>query len=468
MATVTIAENAAQTSAPTADGAVAVRPLRRIGVWGHYHGGNQGDDLVVATVIANLRARWPEADIIGFCLNPADTLARHGIRAFPINQHAGRSRTPTAAWKAARETTSGGSGWWSGTWNWLKQSRVLQALKASFRTGWTRVQNGLRELPFIWRSYQALRGVDLLVVAGSAPLFDGWGGPWGHPYAVFKWSLLAYLRGARVVYLSIGAGPLDAGLSRFFVSRAVRLAEYSSFRDVGSANLIKELGVRGAPLVCPDMGFAFPAEKHINRPAPACLQKRPVVGLNVMAHLDPRHMPWGDGQKYSAYLRRMAAFAHWLLQQDIGVVMLYSQIQADPRATAEMLEILCQEHGLPAAAALVAEPIHDFADLATQISWCDLVVSARFHCLVVPLAMGKPVVALAYHPKTVDLMESISQGAYCLDIDTASVEEIVRTFQALQAAQLSVGQTIREHVGEFRRQLAAQFDQAIGIGPQAD
>jgi polysaccharide pyruvyl transferase WcaK-like protein len=51
----------------------------KIGVWGHFHGGNIGDDIVVATLIANIRRRLPGHEIYGFSLSPGDTARRHGV-----------------------------------------------------------------------------------------------------------------------------------------------------------------------------------------------------------------------------------------------------------------------------------------------------------------------------------------------------------------------------------------------------
>ncbi|MCA9847468.1 MAG: hypothetical protein KC472_05815, partial [Dehalococcoidia bacterium] len=57
----------------------------RVAVWGHYYGPNLGDELVTSTVIAAVRARRPEADVIGISIAPDDTRERHGIPAYPLS-----------------------------------------------------------------------------------------------------------------------------------------------------------------------------------------------------------------------------------------------------------------------------------------------------------------------------------------------------------------------------------------------
>lgn len=61
-------------SSPGKDGARRVR----IGISGSYGGMNLGDEAILEGILGALRASL-EADVIVFSLNPADTLARHGV-----------------------------------------------------------------------------------------------------------------------------------------------------------------------------------------------------------------------------------------------------------------------------------------------------------------------------------------------------------------------------------------------------
>ena len=58
------------------------------------------------------------------------------------------------------------------------------------------------------RAWRTLKGTDMFIIPGTGLLTDafalaGWG-----PYGVFKWSLMAKLRRCRVIFLSVGAGPV--------------------------------------------------------------------------------------------------------------------------------------------------------------------------------------------------------------------------------------------------------------------
>ena len=58
-------------------------------------------------------------------------------------------------------------------------------------------------------------------------------------------SCSAKLSGAKCYFVNVGAGPLERRLSRWFINRALHLADYVSFRDAKSLALVQEIGFTG-------------------------------------------------------------------------------------------------------------------------------------------------------------------------------------------------------------------------------
>src|SRR5262249_61198590 len=100
-------------------------------------------------------------------------------------------------------------------------------------------------LIFLAQSSTRLKGTDLLIVTGGNQLIDYFGGVWGFPFTLLTWCLLARMRGARVAFLSVGAGPLSSALGGGFWRWSLALADYCSFRDESSRVLGQELGFAG-------------------------------------------------------------------------------------------------------------------------------------------------------------------------------------------------------------------------------
>src|SRR5215831_13464369 len=194
---------------------------KKIGVFSHGGTKNLGDEALLAAVIQNVKRRIPAADVIAFTINPVDTQQRHGVSAFPIRRfnppapqpHARTGETPTQAAKAASAKP--------GIKATLKKMPGLRPALAGLRKFAANVSDILYEPKFLTDAYRSLKGVDLLLVAGSQQLNDGYGGAWGFPFTLYKWTWLAKLTRTKVAILSVGAGPIDSALSKWFFRRVL-------------------------------------------------------------------------------------------------------------------------------------------------------------------------------------------------------------------------------------------------------
>jgi polysaccharide pyruvyl transferase WcaK-like protein len=430
---------------------------RTIAVWGHYHGGNLGDELVVSTVVEAIRRRDPDATIVGISGSPADTRVRHGIDAYPIIPDLGEAKAPAETPSAETPASA------------TDQKPPGHIRKAGRRVpGLKRVYGVAREPLFLKRSYDWLQDVDLVVVAGSGPLLDTWQGPWGHPYSIFRWALLTRLAKVPMAYLSVGAGPIDGGLSRFFIRRALGWSSYLTVRDAHSAVVLSAIGVKGPPPVKPDMGFGLP-DHYLDRPPRSNDHGTGelVVGLNLMAHGDPRYWHKGDPDKYAAYVDKMAAFTAWLLESGHRVTLFSSQIPRDRLVEEDVLEALgristVDRERLESAFAR----IEGVSDLVSVIAGCDVVISARYHSVLLPLLLDVPVIGLSYHPKTNALFDLVGRSGECLDIDRVDSTALENAFQATtEPLSPEAHLAFRRRVEELRRAVEDQFDACFGVTP---
>ncbi len=404
-----------------------------IGIWGHYYGANLGDELVTHVVAQAIRARLPHAEIHAFSLDPQDSRARHGLPATPISARPPENHPE----RAPRPRPSG--------WR-----RIALGL-------WRRARGVLREGPHLWHGYRALRRVDLLIVAGSGQLLDSWSGPWGHPYTAWKWAMLARLAGTRLAFLSVGAGPIQHPLSRWFVRSAVQRAEYVSVRDQASARELRSAGVRQALPVVPDMAFGLAQEEL---PVVGPHRDRWVVGVNPMAHASAHYWGRGDETLYRAYVEKVAQLVRALVEEDADVVLFSSQVRADPLTAHDVLEHLDAQGGVPAGRVAV-HPVQSVQDLLRTVAGCDEVIGARYHCVLTPLMLGVPTLALAYHPKTVHLMAMAGQGDYCLDIDAFEPEHLLARHHRLRQHHDLVREALLGAMPALRAAVDEQFDHVL-------
>ena len=174
--------------------------IRKIGLLNHMGAGNLGDDATQDAVMQNVKRRWPDAEIVLFSMNPADTSsqARHTLVSNSNRIRVSRRTNanvdpqPTGRSRASYE-------------NVAQSFCSFTALNAQrLKSDAPSSTNHL----FLIKSLLILRSLDLLIISGGGQLLDSWGGPWKFPYTIFKWTLLAKLSGEKCYFLNVGAGPL--------------------------------------------------------------------------------------------------------------------------------------------------------------------------------------------------------------------------------------------------------------------
>lgn len=445
--------------------------VKRIGIFGHVGSGNLGDEAIFSVVIQNIRSRYPSAEICCFTINPDDTSQRHKLDAYPIRRRDKPRAYPAVsepesekepednrAYRQGRppalsERIKHGLKAVPGVYLLLsKVPRILQALKAA-----------VREPGFLLRSYRNLKGVDLLIIAGSQQLIDYVaGGAWGHPYTLFKWVLLAKARKTKIAFVSCGAGPIRSALGGFFIRTALSIAQYRSYRDEASRKCVAELGVSAADPVFPDLVYSLRVDDAAPRghtPASA----RPVVGINPLPFLEPRYWVGGSVQNYEIYTGLLADFAAWLIQRGHDVLFFPTQLRGDPPVIDD-IRTRMRQSGIPDLEKHVIDhPVRSFDDLVSAISRTDLVVATRFHGVVVSYLLNRPVLGIAYAVKTNDLMEQMGQGEFALDILRLELKSLQEQFLALESRKAAIKTALGQHIAAQRQALDVQYDRVFRL-----
>ena len=410
---------------------------KKIALLHHTGCGNLGDDAIIDVVASNIRRRWDNAEITVFSMNPDDTAKRHGISSFPIRRY----RWDTRHRSATSETTQPGG---HKLRNWFRKTRnpAVRLPRAAFG-----------ELAFLVESYRILRSFDLLIVSGGGQLTER-GGPWSFPYALFVWSVMAKLAGVRFVFLNVGAGPLNHPLSKIFVPRALRVADYVSFRDKQSQDLATDLGFTGRGYVFPDNVYSFEVASP-NLPAKDA--NRPVVGVAPMPY------PFSDLLKHPSnadaiqddLICKMATFAAFLVRQSYSIKLFGSDTKADPSAIEDLRKVLLNRHHISTPEYI---PLESVSELLSRMSAMDYVVTCRFHGVVFAHLLNKPVLAIAHHPKVTHLMNALGLSQYCVDMRTFDPMLLMDRFASLVSDTETVKRSMAAKLADYRLKLTIQFD----------
>jgi polysaccharide pyruvyl transferase WcaK-like protein len=422
---------------------VVVQEHRRIGLLDHFGTGNLGDDATIQAALQHIRSRWPDALIIGLSLNPLDSQRRHGIPTYAIRQE-GFFPFPLKA--KLKDVLS-------------KYRFLFMALRAVRNVAITKPMWFFREILFLTKSFRIAKSLDLLIICGGGQLLDAWGGPWAFPYTLFKWVLLAKLSHTKCYFVNVGAGPLDYPLSKWFIKRALLLADYVSFRDGKSRVLIREIGFRNRTQVVADSvyGLQIP-DLNINR---GHIGKRGglTIGIAPMAYCDPRRYWDKDKAVYECFIRKLADFSAGLIRDHHRLRLFSSDIWFDSQAILDLELTIKNEYAIDTATWITSEPVTGINEFISQLSQVDCIVTCKFHGVVFAHLLNVPVLAIAHHPKVATLMDDFELSEYCLDIRKFDVDLLKSTFDRLVANMDDIKACVPRKVAYYQRELALQFDQ---------
>jgi len=420
---------------------------KKVGLLDHMGGGNLGDDATQTAVIENILKRWPDCEICALSMNPTDTQARHNVPSYPLRARVwafgGEKPGKQVNLKSKFKTTIGRFG------------GIYRGLQLVNYLGLRLPRILYRELLFLIKSFAIVRSFDLLIISGGGQLMDLWGGPWGFPYTIFKWIILAKLAHIRCIVLNVGAGPLERRLSKYFIGVALSASDYVSFRDKKSFNLIRGIGFNGKAEVFPDCVYGLDAAEFAQEEK----QSTSVVGIAPMAYADPNVYPEHDPAVYHQLIDSLDSLGSWLVHNSYSLKLFCSDIGVDPPAIEDLRSHLMSSCKSPLEDAIAIPSLKSGADLLVNMASMDYVVTCRFHGVVFAHILNKPVIAISHHPKMSTLMNDLGLEEYCIDMHACDADVLTDKLVSLVKNGQAIKKKMAEKLACYREELAEQFDQ---------
>jgi polysaccharide pyruvyl transferase WcaK-like protein len=397
---------------------------KKIFFFGHFDSTNFGNESTLQAILYHLRCFQPNAEITCISTGPEATAAIHHIKAVPLAEaflRPSSSRNP-----------------------------VLRAIRMVFI--------GVpSELYRLIKGIRMLKGTDMLIIPGTGLLTDAYGLlGWG-PYTLLKWSLIARICRCKILFVSIGAGPIYGTLGRYFVRTILSLADFRSYRDDSTKVYLKGIGFPAdKDPIYPDLAFSLPESVIPHGPTPK--HSRCVVGLGVMAYAGSYSVVKND-TTYTKYMETLVALAAWLIAHDYDIRLLSGDI-ADTNAREMFCDLLKKRlspHDKEQRGHVFNESIHSVEDLFSQISATDFVVATRFHNALFALLCNKPAISISFHHKCDSLMSAMGISEYSLDINELKADGMVEKFCDLETNAARIRPLIEARAKEFRQALDEQY-----------
>ena len=383
---------------------------QRVALLGLFGGGNFGNDGSFEAMLNFLRKAHPQAELFCICSRPQVITARYGVAAVQINGYAPELCVPGRRWR-----------------------KLLAKLN-------------------LYATLKHLRGADLVIIPGTGILDDFGDHPYGMPWEILRWSLGARLLGAKLAFVSIGAGPIHNRLSRQMMKSAARLAHYRSYRDTLSQDFMTRIGLKAADdPVYPDIAFGLPFPQPLERADRARLN----VGIGVMRYFGWYGFSDGGREIYDRYIDKLTRFAAYVLDHGHSIRLLAGDaMDADP--IDDLRRRLRATRPQAAPEDVISEAAGSLHDIMRQISMTDIVVTTRFHNLVCALKLGRPTISLGYAKKNDWLMQQAGLADFCDHVESFDVDELIARFEQMRATAADCAQRVNANNIIIDAQLKAQ------------
>ena len=394
---------------------------KRIAFFGHFDSSNFGNESTLQAILYHLRCFHPDAEVTCISTGHEATVATHQIEAIPV-----------------AETFA----------KWRFRNPFLRAVR--------RICIGIPRELYSWPKYlMRLMRIDMLIIPGTGLLTDAYGLLGFGPYNMFKWSLIAKICRCKLLFVSVGAGPIYGILGRCFVRSSLSLADFRSYRDKSTVQYLEGIGFRSDnDRIYPDLAFSLPEAAIPNRDTKK--NRRCVVGLGLMEYGGMYSVLKPSSENYLAYLENLVTVVNWLLAHEYDVRLLCGDL-GDMHAKQQFSELLRERLSVCDESRIVDEPVLTVENLLSQIVATDVVVATRFHNILLALLCNKPVISISFHHKCASLMNAMELSGYCLDINELTADRVIEKFCDLEANADKLKPLIRQKVTEFRNALDEQY-----------
>jgi polysaccharide pyruvyl transferase WcaK-like protein len=311
------------------------------------------------------------------------------------------------------------------------------------------------------KAFRTLKGTTMLVMTGTGMLSDFGIGPLDLHYEILKWAILAKVRGCKVLFVSVGVGPLAHSLSRWIVKRALSLADYRSYRDTFSRQYLESIGFNAsADRVYPDLAFSLVSSQ--TPVGPGGDRDSRLIGLGLMDYYGQHPSPQERERVYQRYVERVTRFAVWLLQRGYSLRLLIGDVSYDKRVKGDLRRLLERTGVTFDAGRIIDEPVSSTEQLCAQLARTDMVVATRFHNVLLALLLNRPVIALAPHEKVRSLMAGVGLADFSQDAAELDVDLLIEQFERLRDSAAILKAPLKEKMDGFRRALDEQYRYVFG------
>ena len=346
--------------------------LKTILIAGYYGFGNTGDEVILESILNNLRNEIENVQIIVISGNVEDTQNMHNVTAV----------------------------------SWIDIGKVVECCSQCDLV----ILGG----GGIFHDYLNNDPNTLLTSNYSGISF----------YATFP--ILAYLLGKPLIIYAVGVGPLFSDESKKLTFSSFELATISSVRDIESKKELSKLGINNKKIqVTTDPAFELAIPSDFSKELRSSIEKTKkgkfLVGVSLRE--------WNVGVQTHEWIKNVASALDQIIEQyDADVIFLPFQRLGEDKmddyaVSQDTINIMKNKERTS-----VLNKKYSPSEMEGIISCCDILIGMRLHSVILGAKASVPVIGIVYDSKVRNIMKQLKCEEYALDLSSLETNNLFNLF----------------------------------------
>ncbi|MGP8329818.1 MAG: polysaccharide pyruvyl transferase family protein [Methanosarcinaceae archaeon] len=263
---------------------------------------------------------------------------------------------------------------------------------------------------------------ECLIIGGGnllMDLFPRW------PIRLYRIFYQFYQKGLPVMILGVGAFPIRTMAGKFLLKKIVTQSDLVYVRDERSQTYIQNSW--HTPIGChPDFALSLPVNAVYMKPA----KESPLIISVNIGSIYEENNPVIDKRKSIELAKNVAeailVYYH-KSQEEISFYLYDTNYPTDRHGAIRLTDFLVAG-GVAKELIQYDDRVLSVATLLKKISLSKFAITTRLHAGILALKMGIPVIAIAYQPKVVSVLEYIGVPDCVIDIEDINSDLIKKIY----------------------------------------
>ena len=290
---------------------------------------------------------------------------------------------------------------------------IVQIIKR-IKNGETKANDSLSDLLY------TINGYDVLVDMGGLCFTDDIlvKGVLKNLLIKREW-IIAKKLGKKVVLYTTALGPIRRMITKFTMKMYLgSYCDYVILRDNESERLYLENKIDTPYQMSPDTAFMFNVDK------------KNLNGVMIDNHTIGISLSFQMKKQINNYMDTMENVCKYLLNKTYKIIFIANECSGQDGSDDEYV---CKEmnNRLRLDIEIFDTKKYSAECLKAIISHCEVIIASRYHTLMASISSEVPTVALAWHPKYMDVMRMVKQEDYVVEKSAFNEATIINKFETL-------------------------------------